>query len=121
MKKMHRVFQCIAVTLLFACHGSESEAPTLVPHQATSPQTTTQPLEPSPVATPAPAATPTPGAAPAASAAPTPATAQDKLVCPNACTKISATPPSPACCHCNGADHVWKKSAWSATTWLCNG
>jgi hypothetical protein len=39
--------------------------------------------------------------------------------CTAACTKISSTDMTGACCSCNGASKKFVKSAWSTTTFLC--
>jgi len=39
--------------------------------------------------------------------------------CVAACTKISTTNAAGACCTCNGSTKAFAKSAWSATTFLC--
>jgi hypothetical protein len=39
--------------------------------------------------------------------------------CTAACTKMSSTDVTGACCSCNGATKKFAKSAWSTTTFLC--
>jgi hypothetical protein len=39
--------------------------------------------------------------------------------CTAACTKMSSTDVTGACCSCSGATKKFKKSAWSTTTFLC--
>jgi hypothetical protein len=39
--------------------------------------------------------------------------------CPAACTKITTTSVDGGCCSCGGVQKLFKKSAWSAVTFLC--
>src|SRR5262245_34412153 len=102
MKKLHPALQCIAAALLLACsdRGSTEDDADGTPDEPAVEARAEQPS--------------------VAESAPAPsASVVDKLTCPSGCVKISATQPSPACCHCNGQDRSWKRSSWSATTWLC--
>ena len=107
MKKPHPASSCIALAFILACSGRGSDEGELDgTHAATSAETTT--------------AETTSERPQSAEADPTPsAPVRDKLTCPSGCVKVSATPPSPTCCNCNGQDRTWKRSTWSPTTWLC--
>jgi len=101
MKKPHPMLHRIAIAFLFACsdRGSddagldgthdEARVDNAAAQRSTSPASTTPE-----------------------------ATAREKLTCASGCVKISATQPT-TCCSCNGYEGHWKRSAWSATTWLC--
>jgi hypothetical protein len=99
MKKLHPIASCFALLLIFAC-SDHGEPGTDGARDETSVES--RPAQRSP-----------------AEGTPTGTSVQEKLTCPSGCVKISSTPPVPLCCNCNGQEHIWKKSTWSATTWLC--
>lgn len=102
MKTLHPVSSCLALLFIVACGTGRSDG--LDVDEARDPATAEAQTEQPPSAESA------PGSAP---------TVHDKATCPAGCVKISTAAPIPACCNCNGHEHLWKRSTWSPTTWLC--
>lgn len=103
MNTLHAAWSCMAISLMFACSDRGSEAPERDALRDEPSAEARLPEQPPSVD---------------GTAAPSPSV-RDKLTCPSGCVKVSSAAPSPSCCNCNGQDRTWKRSSWSATTWLC--